>query len=228
MELAIKYFIAFSEVALIFPLLVAIRMRNFWRKILTLRLLASFLLVSVIQLYFVIPYDILMLKGHETFNTIFYYNWQYVITAFIKLGIYHSLLNFKFKSILFGISVAILAVVIALEFRTDSLTFHNTHQLVTNSILVTNLLITLLSLIYAYQQLQDLSVEDITKYSFFWLNSGFLIYHLGSIFVYSFVGNGADSQEAIIAWVVNGLLLLFLYVTVSFTYHYSKKLPQRA
>lgn len=225
--MALHFLITFSEIALLFPMIWAYRNRDFWRKNLTLRLTAYFLFVSFIQLCIVAPHDLLIYMGYDTLNTVFYYNWQYVITAFIKLSIYYSLLNFSFKSIIIGIFAVILLIVIGFEFRTDSLTFYDTQQFVTNSYLVVNLLVILLSLVYAFQQLQDLSVEDITKYSFFWLNSGFLIYHFGSIFVYSFVGNGANTEDAMIAWVVNGLLLLFLYVTITFAYHYSKNLPQR-
>jgi hypothetical protein len=226
MELVIKYFISLTEITLLIPIIFALRSRTFWKGNKTLILLAYFLLVSFVQVCIVTPQDILILMGHDTPNTVFYYNWQYVITAFIKLGIYYTLLNFNFKRVLIGGCALILLIFIGFEFRNNSLTFYNTEQFVTNTYLIVNLFIIILSLLYAFQQLQDLTVEDITKYSFFWLNAGFLVYHFGSIFVYSFVGNGADKQDAIIAWVVNGLLLLFLYGTMSFAYHYSKNLSQ--
>ncbi|MDP5140090.1 MAG: hypothetical protein NWP83_06415, partial [Spirosomaceae bacterium] len=92
---------------------------------------------------------------------------------------------------------------------------------------IINLFIIVLSLLYAYQLLQDLSVEDITQYSFFWLNSGFLIYHIGSISIYSFVGNGATEEEGKIAWVVNSILLFVLYYAITASFYYSKNLSKK-
>jgi hypothetical protein len=221
MELAIKFFITFTEIALLFPLFVAYRNRAFWPNNLTLKLLAYFLLVSFIQICIVTPHDIINYNGYDSPNTVFYYNWQYVITAYLKLGIYYTLLTSKHKKFLILSFAVILTGFVVAEFRQDSLTFYNTGSFITNTYLVVNLLVITLSLIYAYQQLQDLSVENITKYPFFWLNAGFLVYHFGSIFVYSFVGNGANTEDATIAWIVNGLLLFILYITISFAYYYS-------
>jgi hypothetical protein len=226
MELFIKFFITFTEVTLLFPLFLAYRNRDFWANNPALKLLAYFLFVSFIQLCIVAPHDILIFKGYDTPNTVFYYNWQYVITAYLKLGIYYTLLTSKYKKFLILFFAVILTGFVVTEFRQDSLTFYNTGSFITNTYLVVNLFVITLSLIYAYQQLQDLSVEDITKYSFFWLNAGFLVYHFGSIFVYSFVGNGANTEDATIAWIVNGLLLFVLYITISFAYYYSPNLTQ--
>lgn len=226
MELAIKYFIVFVEAGLLLPIFLAIKNRAFWKNNITLKSLSLLLLVSFVQLCIVIPQDLINIAGYDTPNTIFYYNWQYVITAFIKLYIYYTLLNFSFKKILIGGFVLVLLFFIGLEFKNDSLTFYNTQQFVTNTYLIVNLFIIILSLLYAFQQLQDLTVEDITKYSFFWLNAGFLVYHFGSIFVYSFVGNGAVQLDAVVAWVVNGLVLLSLYIAISFAYYYSPNLTQ--
>lgn len=222
----LMFFVTFAEITLVFPLYLAYRNRDLWNKNLTLKLLAYFLFVSFLQFCIVMPHDILIYDGYDTPNTVFYYNWHYVITAYLKLGIYYTLLTSKYKKFLILFFAIILTSVIASEFREDSLTFYNSSSFVTNTYLVVNLLVITLSLIYAYQQLQDLSVENITKYSFFWLNAGFLVYHFGSIFVYSFVGNGANIEDAGIAWVVNGLLLFFLYIAISFAYYYSPNLTQ--
>ena len=177
MELAIKFFITFTEIALLFPLFVAYRNRAFWPNNLTLKLLAYFLLVSFIQICIVTPHDIINYNGYDSPNTVFYYNWQYVITAYLKLGIYYTLLTSKHKKFLILSFAVILTGFVVAEFRQDSLTFYNT--------------------------------------------GSFITYHFGSIFVYSFVGNGANTEDATIAWIVNGLLLFILYITISFAYYYS-------
>ncbi len=215
-----------SETFVILPVFMAFRTFAHWKLHLTMKLLAGLLLSAVFLNILVFPYDIMLLTGGDAPNTIFYYNWQYIVAGYIKFAIYFSLLKSSYHKILIWASVAILSVFVYFELKTDSLTFVNTESFITNVYLIVNLLVVALSLMYAYQLLQDLTVEDITKYAFFWLNSGLLIYHIGSISVYAFVGNGANETEGVIAWVVNSILLFLLYIAITLSYHYSKNLPQ--
>ena len=224
----IEGIVAASECSLLIPLSFAIREYKHWKKNITFKLIAVFLFLTLVQLICIAPHDYKLFTGQPTKNCIFFYNWQYVLTGFVKLGIFFTLLNFPYKKALLAFLTVILTGYVALEFKTDSLTYIYTGLFVTKVYLIVNLFVIALSLLYSYQLLRDLSVENITTYSFFWLNAGFLAYHVGSISVYSFVGNGATKQEAEIAWIVNAILLVFFYFTICLAYNYSKNLPQRS
>lgn len=215
-----------SETFVILPVLMAFRTFAHWKFYVTMKLLAGLLFSAVLLCLFVLPSDIILLTGGDAPNCIFYYNWQYIVAGYIKFAIYFILLKFNYQKILILTLTAILTVFVVFEFKTDSLIFVYTASFITNVYLIVNLFVVVLSLMYAYQLLQDLTVEDITKYAFFWLNSGFLIYHIGSISVYAFVGNGANEADGAIAWVVNSILLFLLYITITLSYYYSKNLPR--
>lgn len=216
-----------SETFILIPIFVLYRTYSSWNKNQVMKLL-MWLVCSYFILYVaVLPSDIMLLLGKDAPNSIFFYNWHYILAGYLKLAIYYSLLNTKYKKWLIWLLVAIITVFVLFEFKTDSLIYIFTDQFVTKTYVIINLFIIVLSLLYAYQLLQDLSVEDITQYSFFWLNSGFLIYHIGSISIYSFVGNGATEEEGKIAWVVNSILLVVLYYAITASFYYSKNLSKK-
>lgn len=225
--MGIEVVVTLAESSLFIPIFFAVNKKKYWYGNPTLEWLSVFIAVTFIQLAFVLPHDLLGYMGIDTPNTVFYYNWHYILAGYSKLMIYYTLLSGSYKKLLIASFALIITIFTLLEFSTDSLTYYNTALLVTKVYLIVNLLVIILSLMYAYQLLQDLSIENIAHYSFFWLNSGFLLYHIGSISVYSFVGNGATKEEGEIAWIINAILLFLLYGTISLSYHYSKKLRQK-
>lgn len=224
----LEVLVTFVECILFIPVIIAIKEKDYWYGNPALGYLSIFLVITFIQLLIVLPHDLLGYLGKNTPNTVFYYNWHYILTGYIKLMVYYYLLNYRFKKLLITSFAIIITVFMAFELGTDSLTYYNTVLFVTKLYLTVNVFVIILSLMYAYQLLQDLSVENITQHPFFWLNAGFLTYHIGSISVYAFVGNGATNQEGEIAWIVNCIVLSLLYISIAMSFFYSKNLPKKS
>lgn len=220
MEFSILSFIC--ETLVFIPVMVGLKTHASWKQIPVMKFLAGLVLSTFLLYLVVLPSDIILFAGGDAPNSIFYYNWQYIVGFYIKLSIYFLLLTSKYKLqivLFFGL---VMLVFISFEFKTDSLLWHQTDKFITKTYLVGNLQVVILSLFYAYQQLRDLTVPDITKYSYFWLNAGFMTYHIGSISIYAFVGNGASETDAQIAWVVNAVVLFFSYFTQTLAFKYAK------
>lgn len=220
MEFSILSFIC--ETLVIIPVIVALKSYANWSQILVMKLLGGLVLSKFLLYLVVLPSDIILFSGGDAPNSIFYYNWQYIIGFYIKLIIYFLLLSSKHKLQIILFFGLIMLVFIGFEFKTDSLIWPLTDEFITTTYLVGNLQIIVLSLLYAYQQLRDLTVPDITKYSYFWLNAGFMTYHIGSISIYAFVGSGASEADAQIAWVVNAVVLFFSYLTQTLAFKNAK------
>lgn len=214
------------ESAVVPTMLIIVLNYKFWKTDPVMKLLTGFLLISFLQFCITFPNDIkTVITGKKYFNTLFLYNWHNVLTSFIIIAIYYKLLTVRFKEVLCISLCVIFAFFVILEFSNDSLSSFSTTKFNTYTYNVTNLMVLLLCLLYAYQILQNLEVEDITKYSYFWVNTGFLIYYAGSMFVYLYM-LVANKQQAQIAWVINSVLLLTFYIAISLAYFFSKNLRQ--
>lgn len=227
LETFLMVFGSTCEAALLPTLVVVFMNRRFWRGHPPLQLLSIFLMLSLLQFCITFPNDIkTILTGEKYFNSLFLYNWHNVLTTFIIIAVYYKLLTVRHKGLL-CVGVGLIFVVFTvMDFSNDSLTNFSTVNFNTYTYNVTNLAVVLLCLLYAYQVIQNLEVEDITRYSYFWLNAGFLVYYAGSMFVYLYM-LVAGKKEAQVAWIINSVLLLTFYLAVSLAYYCSKNLRQR-
>jgi hypothetical protein len=76
---------------------------------------------------------------------------------------------------------------------------------------------------YFYEILQDLLIQNITKFSYFWMSTGFVFYSGGTILVYLFLV-GANNDMAKLSWNIAIFLNFLLTIFLSLTFWFSKYL----
>lgn len=80
-----------------------------------------------------------------------------------------------------------------------------------------SLLITGLAVLAFYKMLQELEYTRLDKSPIFWINSGFLIYFAGSLFLF-LMGNlllSKDRQLSLIAWTIHAFLFGFMQIFIA-------------
>ncbi len=80
-----------------------------------------------------------------------------------------------------------------------------------------SLLITGLAILAFYKMLQELEYTRLDKSPIFWINSGFLIYFAGSLFLF-LMGNlllSKDRQLSLIAWTIHAFLFGFMQIFIA-------------
>lgn len=80
-----------------------------------------------------------------------------------------------------------------------------------------SLLITGLAILAFYKMLQELEYTRLDKSPIFWINSAFLIYFAGSLFLF-LMGNlllSKDRQLSLIAWTIHAFLFGFMHIFIA-------------
>ncbi|UTA69581.1 MULTISPECIES: hypothetical protein [Emticicia] len=207
-----------SEVSILIPALIIL----FKRKYLSaeLRILAVYVILTLIRNTFGVTSDLLYYSGLKNFNTLFFYNWQSVLGFYLIVWFYYRLLHYKYWR-LFIISASFIFTICAiLEIPSGSLTKLNTGSFNQYTYTASSLIILVIVLAYFYELLQDLKVENITKFSYFWVSVGLLFYFGGSLFVNLFLVKAAISTTQI-TWGINSALSFVFHFTVSLAFYYS-------
>ena len=191
-----------------------------------LKILALYVAITVIRNSIGILADILTVLHKKSFYNLFYYNWHNVLGFYTIAVIFYRLFTNKIWKTFVVFAGIVFTVFVALETKTSAITDINTIYFNRYTYTVSNLFILIIVLGYFYQLLQDLNVENITKFSYFWMGVGLLLYFGGSLFVYLFLIN-AKKDTAQISWIINTFLSLLLYIAISFTFWYSNLLSNK-
>jgi hypothetical protein len=85
-----------------------------------------------------------------------------------------------------------------------------------------------MSLLFFYQLLNNLEIENILKYPHFWINVGILIYFSGAFFTFIFAEYITFSQDkSVSAYIsINAFLLFFQHIFLAIGLWFSKTPPQ--
>jgi hypothetical protein len=213
-----------SEVSILIPVVIILLKRKYLST--ELRILTAYVIVTLIKNFFGVTSDILYFIGGNNFNTLFYYNWHSVIGFYIIAFFYFRLLHNKYWKIFIILACCVFTFFSVLEIPSGSLTdistgFFNKYTYTASSLIV---LITVLA--YFYQLLQDLKVENITKFPYFWVSVGLLFYFGGNLFVNLFLVKAAKTTIQI-SWGISSTISILFHFTISLAFWYSSSLFNR-
>lgn len=210
------------ETMIIVVVVVLLKNMHYWKKLKPFKSVVVYVGICFSLFVITFPNDIVtILKGKSFYNTLFFYNWQNVINTFVLICIYKSLLESKHIKKILGLLAFGFLISVVLDLQDDSLTYYNSIKYNTYTFTVSNLIAIYLSLTFAYEMIQDLSIDNIIKYPYFWLNFGVLFYYAGSMFV-DFSMTFLSKDDLIFIWVIKAFLQLVFYLCLALSIHFTK------
>lgn len=211
-----------SEVSILIP--VAIIFLN--RKYLSteLRILTAYVAVTVIRNFFGVTSDILYFTGGNNFHTLFFYNWHSVLGFYVIAFLYFRLLHHKYWKLFIILACCVFTFFSILEVPSGSITQINTSSFNQYTYTTSSLVILIIVLAYFYQLLQDLKVENITKFPYFWVSVGLLFFFGGNLFVNLFLLKAAKTTNQMTWGIINSALSIMFHFTISLAFWYSSSL----
>jgi len=207
-----------SEVSILIPAVIILIKRKYLTA--ELRILTVYVLLTLLRNTVGVTSDILFYSGLKNFHTLFFYNWQSVLGFYVIAFLYFRLLQFRYWGLFIIIAAGVFTFFSILEIPSGSLTKLNTRSFNQYTYTASSLIILIIVLAYLYQLLQDLKVESITKFPYFWVSVGLLFYFGGSLFVNLFLAKSALSTTQI-TWGINSGLSFIFHFTVSLAFWYS-------
>ena len=213
----------FSEASILIPFLVMLSRKTFVKS--ELRILAIYIFVIFVRNLLSTITDIWYLWKNEIINNLFLYNLSSVVGFYILSYIYYNLItNILWRRIIIFFWV-VFAVFILLDFQNGTLN-PSTALFNKYSYSVSSLMMITVVLAYFYQLLQNLLPGDITKFPYFWLSAGALLYFAGTLFTYIFLFQASRDLERI-SWVFDAILSIFFNIAIALAFWHSDKLEQK-
>lgn len=210
-----------SEVSILIPVVIIFLKRKYLSP--ELRILTAYVVITLIKNFFGVTSDILYFAGLKNFHTLFYYNWHSVLSLYIIAFFYFRLLHNKYWKLFIILACCVFTVFSVLEVPSGSLTDINTGTFNKYTYTASSLIVLIIVLAYFYQLLQDLKVENITKFPYFWVSVGLLFYFGGSLFVNLFLVKAAKTTIQI-TWCINSAFSILFHFTISLAFWYSNVL----
>ncbi|WP_337044899.1 hypothetical protein [Emticicia sp. 17c] len=211
------------EVSILVPVIIIFLKRKYIHS--ELRILIYYVAITLIRNFFGVTSDLLFYTGGNNFNTLFFYNWHSVLGFYIIVFLYFRLLSNQYWKLFIIIATLIFTVLTVMEIPSGSITDVRTALFNKYTYTTSSLLILIIVLGYFYQLLQDLKVENITQFPYFWVSVGLLFYFGGSLFVYLFLLK-VQIGTAQITWTINSALSFLLHITMCLAFWYSSSLSK--
>ncbi|RYU96808.1 hypothetical protein [Emticicia agri] len=212
-----------SEVSILIPVAIILLRRKYLST--ELRILAAYVVVTLIRNIFGVTSDILyFIEPGRNFHTLFYYNWHSIIGFYIIAFLYFSLIHHKYWKIFIIVAACIFTFFSILEIPSGSITDIRTAFFNNYTYTASSLLVLVIVLAYFYQLLQDLKVENITKFPYFWVSVGLLFYFGGNLFVNLFLIKAAKTTTQMSWGIINSALSILFHLTIFLAFWYSKSL----
>ncbi len=211
-----------SEVSILIPVAIIFINRKYLNT--ELRILAAYVALTIIRNSFGVTSDILYYTGGNNFNTLFYYNWHSVLGFYIIAFLYFRLLHHQYWRIFIILACCVFTFFSVLELPSGSVTQLNTSSFNQYTYTASSLIILIIVLAYFYQLLQDLKVENITKFPYFWVSVGLLFFFGGNLFVNLFLIKAAKTTNQMTWGIINSALSILFHFTISLAFWYSSSL----
>jgi hypothetical protein len=212
-----------SEVSILIPVAIILLKRKFLST--ELRILTAYVVVTLIRNFFGVTSDILYYTGSgKNFHTLFFYNWHSIVGFYIIAFLYFRLVHHKYWKIFIIIAFLIFTFFSALEIPSGSITEIGTGSFNNYTYTASSLIVLIIVLAYFYQLLQDLKVENITKFPYFWVSVGLLFYFGGNLFVNLFLIKAAKTTNQMTWGIINSALSILFHFTISLAFWYSNSL----
>ena len=210
-----------SEVSILIPVAIILLRRKYLSS--ELRILTTYVVVTLIKNFFGVTSDILYFIGGDNFNTLFYYNWHSVLGFYIIAFFYFTLLDNKYWKFFIILACCVFTFLSILEIPFGSLTKVGTGLFNKYTYTASSLIVLIIVLAYFYQLLQDLKVENITKFPYFWISVGLLFYFGGNLFVNLFLVKAAKTTIQI-SWGISSAINILFHFTIFLAFWYSSSL----
>ncbi|WP_147322839.1 hypothetical protein [Emticicia sp. C21] len=212
-----------SEVSILIPVAIILLKRKYLST--ELRILTAYVVVTLIRNFFGVTSDILYFAGTgKNFNTLFFYNWHSIIGFYIIAFLYFRLVNHKYWRVFIIVACCIFTFFSALEIPSGAITHITTGSFNNYTYTASSLIVLVIVLAYFYQLLQDLKVENITKFPYFWVSVGLLFFFGGNLFVNLFLIKAAKSTTQVSWGIINSALSILFHFTISLAFWYSNSL----
>ncbi|MCU0326226.1 MAG: hypothetical protein MUF45_13375 [Spirosomaceae bacterium] len=210
----------FVEASIILPMGMMLYRKKYLSS--ELMILASYIVVTFLKNITGVTADILYYLGMLSFNNLIFYNLHNVIGTFIIFLIYFKLLRNKKWKLLCLLLTLVFSFFVVLDFNYGTLDL-DTVRFNKYSYSTSNLFIIVIVLSYFYESLQDLKIEDITRFPYFWMSTGMLFYSGGTLLMYIFL-IGAEKNTAKVSWNIHVFLSFLFNIAIILTFWYSKYL----
>lgn len=211
-----------SEVSILIPVAIILLKRKYLST--ELRILAVYVVVTLIRNIFGVTSDILYFTGLNNYNTLFYYNWHSILGFYIIAFLYFRLLHHRNWKIFIILVCCIFTFFSILEIPSGSITDIDTSFFNNYTYTASSLIVLIIVLAYFYQLLQDLKVENITRFPYFWVSVGLLFYFGGNLFVNLFLIKAANTTNQMTWGIINSALSILFHFTISLAFWYSNSL----
>ncbi len=211
-----------SEVSILIPVAIILLKRKYLST--ELRILTAYVVVTLIRNFFGVTSDILYYTGGDNFNTLFFYNWHSVLGFYIIAFLYFRLLHHNYWKLFIILACGVFTFFAILEIPYGSITNIDTPSFNQYTYTASSLVILIIVLGYFYQLLQDLKVENITKFPYFWVSVGLLFFFGGNLFVNLFLLKAAKTTNQMTWGIINSALSILFHFTISLAFWYSSSL----
>lgn len=211
-----------SEVSILIPVALILAKRKYLNT--ELRILTAYVVVTLIRNFFGVTSDILYFTGLNNFHTLFYYNWHSILGFYIIALLYYRLLDHKYWRGFIVLVCCVFTFFCALEVPSGSITNVGTGLFNNYTYTASSMIVLIIVLAYLYQLLQDLKVENITKFPYFWVSVGLLFYFGGNLFVNLFLMKAAKATNQMTWGIINSALSILFHFTISLAFWYSSSL----
>ncbi|HEY1055340.1 MAG TPA: hypothetical protein VGE24_09400 [Emticicia sp.] len=211
-----------SEVSILIPLTIIFLRKKYLST--ELRILTAYVVLTLIRNFFGVTSDILYFTGGNNFHTLFYYNWHSIIGFYIIAFLYFRLTHHTYWRVFIIIACCVFTFFSILEIPSGSITQINTSFFNNYTYTASSLIVLIIVLAYFYQLLQDLKVENITKFPYFWVSVGLLFFLGGNLFVNLFLIKAAKSTTQVSWGIINSALSILFHFTISLAFWYSNSL----
>ena len=219
------FFSWIPDISILIPLFLIIKQKYYLNKEHTA--LTCFVIITMLRNFIGMAYNILSLYNEEIRNmsNLFLYNWHCIIGFYLISYLYYTLIRNKVWKKAIMLIWLIFGIVSLLDTQNGTLSI-GTRSFNKYSFSVAALLILTVILAYMYEVLKDLMIDDIMKFPYFWLSSGFISYFGGTLLMFLYLLN-SPSQQGQLAWVFDSLLTLILNGAIFITIWYSNVPSQK-
>ncbi len=212
-----------SEVSILIPVVIILLKKKYLST--ELRILTAYVVITLIRNFFGVTSDILYFSGSgKNFHTLFFYNWHSIIGFYIIAFLYFRLVNHKYWKVFIILACCTFTFFSILEIPSGSITDIGTANFNNYTYTASSLIVLIIVLAYFYQVLQDLKVENITKFPYFWVSVGLLFYFGGNLFVNLFLIKAAKTTNQITWGIINSALSILFHFTICLAFWYSHSL----
>jgi hypothetical protein len=218
MLLRINLIILFASIAVIFPIITGSITVKKWTNSPQRLIFFYFLIYAILEIvawYYVYHHW----QNHFLFNIM-----SYIDITFLGTYFYQVLESKNIKLLV----IALISVTLLFITWSHVGTGRDFNRMDSFAISVGSLSVIFMSLLFFYQLLNNLEVENIFTYSHFWINVGILLYFSGAFFTFIFAEYIAFSKDESVTqyFQISDYLLFFQRIFLAIGLWFSKTPPQ--